>query len=55
MGKQITIDVEIDTDVFEKFKFIAAKHNRSVEEELSIAIDEEFRKIIKSQKLPKTE
>lgn len=44
MGKEVTIDVEIDTDVFEKFKFIAAKHNRSVEEEISKAIEVELQK-----------
>lgn len=44
MGKQVTIDVEIDTDILDYFEPIAAKHNRSVEEEIAIALTEELAK-----------
>lgn len=47
MGKQVTIDVEIEQDILEKMEFIAAKHNHSVEEEIAIALTEELSKLPK--------
>lgn len=49
MGKPVTIDVEIEQDILDYFKPIAAKHNRSIEEEISIALTEELSKLLKTK------
>ncbi len=40
MGRQVTIDIEIEQDILDYFKSIAAKHNSSVEEEIAVALTE---------------
>lgn len=45
MEKYVDIDIEIEQDLLDKFEVIASKNNRSVEEEISNAINEGFAKI----------